>query len=105
MRRAALTILAALVLSPVASATAATSTVTTKLTLTAPAFLTHTATTATPPATTATATTSTSTVTTVTTPLPSGDLPYTGDDLLPEAIGAVVLIGAGLGIRMRLRWR
>ena len=33
------------------------------------------------------------------------DLPYTGDNLAPEAIGAVLLIAVGVGIRLRLRWR
>ncbi len=33
------------------------------------------------------------------------DLPYTGDNLAPEAIAAVLLLIVGVAIRLRLRWR
>jgi hypothetical protein len=42
---------------------------------------------------------------TTTTATVSASLPYTGDNLLPEAIGAILLIGAGVAIRLRPRWR
>ncbi len=35
----------------------------------------------------------------------AGDLPYTGENLAPEALGAILLLAAGVGIRLRLRWR
>jgi hypothetical protein len=66
-------------------------TTTSTLSGSAPAFLTDTSTT---PVATQTATTAAP---------QQGNLPFTGDNLLPESIAAVLLVVAG--VLLRLRWR
>ena len=57
------------------------------------------------PAATPVATTPVATTRLTSSATPSGDLPYTGLDLVPEAIGAVLFIAAGVALRRRPRWR
>ena len=40
-------------------------------------------------------------LTTTTTAAPSGSLPNTGSDLLPETLLGLTLVGAGVGLRLR----
>ncbi|HET9074224.1 MAG TPA: hypothetical protein VFN48_06565 [Solirubrobacteraceae bacterium] len=70
-------------------------TVTTPLTPTAPPWLTQT----TPAAAGAAVPVSSHSAA----PLPTGNLPYTGDNLLPEAIAAGGLLLGGVALRLRLR--
>ena len=116
LRVAALLIVVMLLGLPALARAAVTST--TQLSPTAPPWLTGTSTRPAAPTTPAAATTTapaTSTSSAATTPastagrsgglLPSasGNLPYTGDNLLPEAIVAGGLLVGGVALRLRLR--
>ncbi|WP_249009936.1 hypothetical protein [Conexibacter sp. DBS9H8] len=48
------------------------------------------------------ATTTPTATTTTTTTTPAGNLPFTGLDLWPETVASVLLIGAGVTIRLRI---
>jgi hypothetical protein len=107
MRRATLLTIVLLAMTPATALAAGTGTTST-LSQTPPSWMTQTTATATQTTATATqtaaadpATTTTAAQTTATTAKPAGQLPFTGDDLIPETIAAVLLVAAGLAIRYR----